>query len=324
MKLPKQQLTRVVTAGLLVGALTSCSKEPPQPLRIGTNVWPGFEAFYLARDLGYYKDTPVRLVEYPSSSEVLRAYRSGELEAAALTLDEALSLAATDPQLRIVLVTDISNGADVILAKPDIQNLRSLKGKRVGVESTALGAYVLTRALQKVEMSPQDVKIVSLEASEHERAFKAGKVDAVVTFEPVRSNLLATGAKLLFDSTQIPGEVVDVVAVRGDSINRQEDSTSALVKGWFRGLEYLKNNPQDAARRVAPREAVTPEQFLKSLEGLQIPDVQGNQQLLGKTDASLLNGAKQLSQVMVANKLLSKPVDPAPLLDDRLVRQIKP
>ena len=86
------------------------------------------------------------------------------------------------------MVTDISNGADVILAKPEIQSLKDLKGRRVGVDSTALGAFVITRALGQVGLSPKDIEIVSLGVSEQERAFKQGIVDAVVTFEPVRSN----------------------------------------------------------------------------------------------------------------------------------------
>ena len=127
-------------------------------------------------------------LSYPSSSEVIRAYRNGDLEAVAITIDETFLLAETQPNIRIVLVTDISNGADVILAKPEIQSLKDLKGRRVGVESTALGAFVITRALGQVGLSPKDIEIVSLGVSEQERAFKQGIVDAVVTFEPVRSN----------------------------------------------------------------------------------------------------------------------------------------
>lgn len=301
----------------------SCAKEPPSPLRIGTNTWPGFESLYLARSLGYYEDTAIRLVDYPSSSEVIRAYRNGELEIIAITADEVLLLASTEPNINIVVVIDVSSGGDVILGKPEIQKLQHLKGRRVGVEATALGAYMLTRALAQVGMSPKDVQIVSLGVSEHERAFKQGRVDAVVTFEPVRSNLLATGAKLLFDSTQMPGEIVDCLVVRQNLLTSQPAALQTLVNGWFRAVDYLQKKPQDAARRIAPRTGITPKQFLESLDGLRIPDIRENQKLLSKTDTSLLNAMKQLSKVMVENNLLPKAVDPAPLLDDQLVKNLK-
>ena len=307
---------------ICVFILSSCL-QPKIPLRLGTNVWPGYENFYLARDLGYYDDTSIKLVEYSSASEVLRAYRNGDLEAAALTMDEVLLLATTEANLKVILVTDISNGGDVIIATSDIKTLEDIKGKKVGVESNALGAYVITRALQTVNLSVNDIEIVSLSVSEHEKAFDDGIVDAVVTFEPVRSNLLQKGAKQIFDSTQIPGEIVDVVVIREDILKNQFSSLNDLITGWFKAFDYLKENPEDAAKRIAPREQVTPEQFLESLKGLHLPNLEENKAMLSKKDTSLLNAMNKLSQVMIDNKLLSKSVDGNSLLDAQIVESVK-
>lgn len=324
MKLLKAFIICLITILLLGFVSVSCAKEPPPPLRIGTVVWPGFECLYLARDLGYYKDTPIRLVEYSATPEITRAFRNRELEAIAYTIPEALSLIIAEPTLQVVLVTDISHGGDVILAKPDIQNLQALKGRRVGIESSsALGAYIFIRALEQVNLSPKDVQIIPLEVSEHERAFKQGTVDAVITYEPVRSNLLAAGAKLLFDSSKIPNEIVDVLLVRGNLLANQPTDLQALINGWFRALAYLKNNPQDAAHRIASREGITPKQFLESLKGIRIPDIQENQKLLGKTDASLVNTIRRLSKIMVEKNLLAQQVDPIRLLNDQLVKKVE-
>lgn len=320
---PRFCFTILIGVALVLFALVSCVKEPPPLLRVATNVWPGYETLYLARSLGYYDNTPIRLVDYPSGTEEVRAYRNGEIEAAGISIDQALVLAATEPDVRIVTVMDFSAGGDAILGKPNIKNLQDLKGRRVGVESTALGAFVITRALGKVGLSPKDVQIVSLQVSEHERAFKEGKIDAVVTFEPSLTKLLASGAKVLFDSKQIPGEIVDVLILRASAIQNQPDAVQALINGRFRALEYLQNNPQDAARRIAPRTGVTPEQFLQSLQGLSQPNLQENQRLLSKNDPTLLNSIKLLSDVMLENNLLPKPVDTTRLLSDRFVNNAK-
>jgi NitT/TauT family transport system substrate-binding protein len=312
----------IITVVLCTVTLASCIKEPP-PLRVATNVWPGYETLYLARSLGYYDNTPIRLVDYPSGTEEVKAYRNGEIEVAGISIDQALALAATQPELRIVVVIDVSEGGDVILGKPEIPNLPAIKGKRVGVESTALGAFIITRALGQKGMSPKDVKIISLQVSEHERAFKKGVVDAVVTFGPARAKLLAAGAKVLFDSSQIPGEIVDVLVVRAELITSQLKALQALVNGRFRALEYLQKNPQDAASRIAPRTGVTPEQFLESLKGLRQPDLQENQRLLSRIEPALVNATQQFSLVMLENKLLPKAIDTAPLLDDRLVKNAR-
>jgi NitT/TauT family transport system substrate-binding protein len=315
----------LIAIGTLVGLsiLVGCSKAPEAPLRVATNLWPGYETLHLAQSLGYYKDTPIQLVDLPSGSEEVRAFRNGNVEAAGISLDQALVLATTNPDVRIVTVMDFSEGGDVILAKPEFESLKALKGKRVGVEANALGAYVITRALETAGLTTKDVTIVSLELSEHERAFNDGAVDAVVTFGPARSKLLSVGAKELFTSAQIPGEVVDVLIVREGLITSQPDAVQALVKGRFQALNYLANNPQEAAQRIAPRTGVTPAQFLESLKGLRSPDLQQNQKLLSKVDQSLVQATKRLADVMLENKLLPNAIDPVPLLDDRLVQKIQ-
>ncbi|MCU0548264.1 MAG: ABC transporter substrate-binding protein [Leptolyngbya sp. Prado105] len=312
-----------IAAAFMVSSIVGCLHEPVKPIRVGYLVWPGYESLFLANDLGYYQGAGIRLVDYPSGSETIRAFRNGDLEAATLTLYEALLVAETLPNFRIVLVMDSSNGADVLLSKPTIQGLENLKNQRIGVESGAVGAYVLTRALEKVALTPKDVQVISLGVSEHEQAFKRENVDAVVTFEPTRSKLLEVGAKQLFDSTQIPGEILDILAIREDVLMQQPKTVEALIAGNFRAWKYLEKHPADAAQRIAPREGVTPEQFLESLKGIYIPDLEQNRRLLGNQDAANRERMNRVAQFMADSKLLSRKIDPVALFDDRFVRRVQ-
>ncbi len=88
---------------VLALSLAGCGVEPAPPLRIGTNVWSGYEPLYLARELGYLDPRSVHLVEYPSASEVIRAFRNQAIEAAALTFDEVLLLTQDGFEPRVVL-----------------------------------------------------------------------------------------------------------------------------------------------------------------------------------------------------------------------------
>ena len=118
-----------------------------QTLSIGTNVWPGYEPLYLARDQGFLPSEKLNLVEYPSATQVIKGFRNGAIQFAALTLDEVLILAENGLNPKVILIMDISDGGDVVLANPRFSSMQQLKGKRIAVESSALGAYVLTRAL---------------------------------------------------------------------------------------------------------------------------------------------------------------------------------
>lgn len=319
-KLPLGLLSFAIALLIIVG---SCSQKSLQPLRIATNLWPGYEPLHLARDLGYYGDTPIQIVEYASNTERVRAFRNGDVEITSASLNTVLEIAETNPDTRIFLIVDFSYGADAIVAKPEIKNLASLKGRKVGLESSTLGLFILTRGLEEVGLSLADVKTVLLEIPQQEEAFRENRVDAVVTYGPARSNLLATGAKSIFDTSQIPGEIVDTLIGSADLLNTHPAQLNVLVNAWFHALDYMNKNREDAARRMAQRQGVPTEEFKKSLNGIRFLNFIENQQLLAKTDPSFLNRAKRLANFMANNKLLKQNLDPTPLLDDRLVKNVK-
>jgi len=288
----------------MMASVGGCMREAELPLRIGTNVWIGSEPLYLARNLKYLDRGVVQLVEYPSASEVLRAFRNQAIDGMIISLDELFVLAVDGLQPKIVVVTDVSHGADVVVGRSGMQAMKDLKGKRVAVESGALGAFVLSRALALNGMQASDVNIVHLESNEHPAAFEQGQVDGAVTFDPFRGQMLRAGAHTLFDSTQIPGEIVDLLAVRDSVLEKNPQAVQALLTGWFKALDYLQREPADAAARMAVRQQITGEQFLKALQGLHIPTRAENLTMLAGTTPSLVVSGRQLMTLMVQAKLL--------------------
>jgi NitT/TauT family transport system substrate-binding protein len=304
---------------VLLWLLTGCTPEPPAPLRLGTNVWPGYEPLYLARELGHLPDPPIRLVEYGSATQVIAAFRNGVIDAAALTLDEVLLLAQDGHRPCIVAVLDFSAGADAIVARPGVKTLAELRGRRIGVENGALGAYLLTRALQHGGVPRTAVEVLPLTVDEHERAYREGRVDALVTFEPARRRLLALGARVLFDSRRLPGEIMDVLVVRRDYLDAHPQQARLLVDGWLRALATLRADPRAAAQRMAPRTGLTPQELLDGLAGLRLPDLAENHRLLAGPAPAARAAGERLVQVMLEQRLLHNPVEIERLLDPRLL-----
>jgi len=145
---------------------------------------------------------------------------------------------------------------------------------------------------------------VHLESNEHPAAFKQGLVDGAVTFDPYRTQMLGEGAQTLFDSSQIPGEIVDLLAVRESVLEKNPLAVQALLAGWFKALEYLEREPKDAAARMAVREQITGEQFLRALKGLRTPSRTDNLKMLAGATPSLVVSGRQLMTLMVQSKLL--------------------
>lgn len=313
-----------ITLMAVATLFSGCAREKAGTMRVGANVWPGYEPLFLARSLGHYDNTGIKLVEYTSTTSVIRAYKNNLIEVAAVTMDEAFLLAEDGPAGYVILIADFSNGADAVVAREDIDSMRALKGKRVGVETTALGAYMLSRSLESAGLAPKDVIVAPVEHNKQEKAFKDGLVDAVVTFDPVREKLVNAGAKTLFDSSKLPGEIVDVLYIRRDVLEKNREAADALAAGWFRALGYLQKNPDDAARRISPRENLPPEEFLKSLKGLRFPGIKENMALLSGSDPSFLNAARVLAKVMKDKNLAEVDADPSTLVNQSIIRKMAP
>ena len=292
----------------------------PEPaLRIGTNVWIGSEPRYLARELGRLDPQTVQLVEYPSASEVLRAFRNQAIDGMVISLDELFALAVDGLQPRVILVVDVSNGADVVVGRSGMRTMRDLKGKSVAVESGALGAFVLSRALALNGMQASDVNVVHLESNEQPAAFEKGEIDGAVTFDPYRAQFLKAGGRALFDSTQIPGEIVDLLAVRESVIEKEPQAIRALLTGWFGAIDYMNRDPVDAAKRMGIRQQTSGEQFREAQRGLHVPTREDNLRMLGGTQPELAVTGRRLMALMLEAKLLrsnleiERVLEPGPL-----------
>lgn len=301
--------------------LSGCTPPPNEPLQLGTNIWIGYEPLYVARARGNLPAAEVKLVEYLSASQTMQGLMDGAVDAAALTLDEALLLKQQGLDIQIVMVLDYSAGADALLARPGINSLEELKGKHIGVETTAVGAYLLQRALDKAGLKLGDITLVQLGIARHEQAYAEGAVDAVITFDPVRSRLLAKGANDLLDTRELPGEVVDVLVVRRDAAARHKGHLKTLLGAWFKTIAEIKKEPAPAAHAMEARMRLGQETILQALQGVEFPDRLANRQLLAATPPPLAVQAQRLADIMLQNQLLKRPVQATSLFDAKLLQE---
>lgn len=294
--------------------LTACNEKPERPVSIGTNVWPGYEPGYVAATNKLYGEADVSIRQFRSATEVMRAFRNQALDVAALTLDEAIQLHQGGVDIRIILVTDISNGADVIMARPPIDTVRELSGLRIGVENSALGAYMIARALQVHGLKPADVTQVSLTVDETVDYFKTGKVDAVVTFEPFKSQLAKLGARTLFDSSEIPDEIVDVLVVRAEFAEANPNALKAVVKGWLDGASKVKSGDPKVVAEMAARLGMTLPDLKTALRAMKLPGLQENRGLLSGEENPLSVASMKLVPLLEERNKARISFNPAQVL----------
>lgn len=295
---------RALLAALLVLLIGGCAPLPEPPTRVVVNPWVGYDPLVLAREHGLSNPSELQVIELHSSTESSRALRNGLADAAALTLDEALRLADEGLALRIIAVLSESNGADAVVARPGIGTPAELRGKQIALEETALGSLVLARLLEAGGLERGDVVTTQIEAFQHASMMLSGQVDAVITFEPLLSKLRAAGYGVIFDSHDMPGEIVNVLVVRADLADHR---VSQLRAAWRAGRAALEADPVRAATLLAPATELSTTEYLATLEGLRfIPDTESAARL---EPEQLAHTAGGLAAHLQGLGLISRPPD---------------
>jgi NitT/TauT family transport system substrate-binding protein len=274
----RRQLLRCIALGAVVPALGACSP-PESVLRVGSIVFPGYEFMFLARDMGLLDERRVRMVELLANTDTLRALAAGQIEAAALTMDELVSARNDGVDLRAVLIYDVSAGADAVLAHAPV-TLSTLANKRIGVEDSAVGAVMLSALLKAAGLSPDQVQKVPVTLDRTEEVFRRGAIDVVVTTEPWASRLEKSGALRLFDSSAIAGRIVDVLAVRAQALETHANALRYLIAGHFAAQALLRTDPQKAAAWMAPRLQTAAADVPSLFRRLQLPGVEQNRLMM--------------------------------------------
>lgn len=300
--------------------LSGCSPDVQPPLRLGTNVWLGYEPLYLARHEGFIDEDLVSLAEYANSSDVLRGLRSGVLDAGALTLDEVINLHSEEATHDYVIfhVVDISHGADAVVARQPIASLQELPGRRLGFELTALGSYFFQRAVDYAGINPTDIQLVNIEIDDQIAAWRRGDVDALVTFDPVRSELLAMGGVEIFTSKDIPGEIVDVLVIRRDLLQRRGAVAAHIISGWFQAVELLQRDPAYAYPIMDQRLKLGSAGIEAAYRGIRIPDRDEVRTLITGLAPGLKKSAEVMQRTMLQSKLLNQSIDLSRLFSVKL------
>ncbi len=166
---------------------------------------------------------------------------------------------------------DFSNGSDVILARRGIESVEDLAGRRVAAEPASLELVFLSRALETAGLGLDDVEVVPTPQLGMPEALAAGVVDAVVTYPPNSFAILGqdTG-HLLFDTSRVPGTIVDVLVADEELLVSRSDDIRRITRAFDRAISWAEENPDSGHARMARRQGVLPGEMKEGLSGLRM------------------------------------------------------
>ena len=193
----------------------------------------------------------IKLTQINDYVESINQYTAGQFDACVMTNMDMLTIpAAGGVDSTALIMGDFSNGNDGVVLKGKGKTLADIKGQKVNLVELSVSHYLLVRALTGAGMRERDVKIVNTSDADVVAAFSTPASTAVVTWKPQLSTVLGMqDAQLVFDSSKIPGEIMDLMVVNTATLTANPKLGKALVGAWYETLSLMLKN--DAAGQAA-------------------------------------------------------------------------
>lgn len=301
----------LVPTVLAFGALGA---QAESALKIGYSDWPGWVAWQVAIDKGWFKEAGVDVkFEWFDYSASMDAFAAGKLDAVGMTNGDMLVTGSGGAKGTVFLVTDYSNGNDMIVAKPGIKSVKDLKGKKVAVEVGLVDHLLIVNALKKAGLKGSDVTLVNAKTNELPQVFASADVSAIGVWQPVAGEALkgVPGSRAIYTSADEPGLIYDVFVASPASAKTRRADWLKVLKVWDKVVAYVKDpkTQPDAVKIMAARSGVSAEDYLPLLKGTHLLSLEDGKKVYanGPGFGSLYGSTKFVNDFNVAQKVYPAP-----------------
>jgi len=239
-------LVLCLAAGLLAGSASA-----KDSFRVAWSIYVGWMPWGYGAESGIVKKwadkygIEIEVVQINDYVESINQYTAGTFDACVMTNMDALTIpAAGGVDSTALIVGDFSNGNDGVVLKGKAE-LSDIKGQKVNLVELSVSHYLLARALDSIGSSERDLTVVNTSDADLVAAFSSPEVTAAVTWNPLLSEILAMpDTHKVFDSSQIPGEIIDLMVVNTETLQANPSLGKALVGAWYEIMSVMSR--QDA------------------------------------------------------------------------------
>lgn len=225
--------------------------EAKQKFKIAWTIYVGWMPWDYGENAGIVKKwadkygIEIEVVQLNDYVESINQYTAGAFDGCVMTNMDALTIpAAGGVDSTALIVGDFSNGNDGIILKKQ-PKLEAIKGQSVNLVELSVSHYLLARALESIGASEKDVTVVNTSDADIVAAAGTEDVTALVTWNPQLSEILKTpDTHKVFDSSQIPGEIIDLMVVNSETLKANPAFGKALVGAWYEILTLMKQDDE--------------------------------------------------------------------------------
>lgn len=319
---------------LIIVGLSGCQPESPLrpkttglPMKAGRDFWPGNFWVDIAHKKGWFKDAGlnVEMADYKADFlQSIQDWVDGKIDVAQPVFFDFIKYKAQGADLVVVAVADLSFGGDRIVARKGIKGIKDLKGKRIGLERGTFTEFMLSEALARNGMKLEDVEIVENKLRNFQPLID-GKLDAMITDQafPKEVDKLGMGHKI-FDSSEIPGLISDVMGFHGSFISERPEDVQAYVNVWHKTTTFIKENPKEAFGIISDiyKKPIGEVQAFAQVD--KILDLRDNIVAFsyGAGFESLHGAARRINDFLIEAGTVKEELDSMEFLDDRFINAL--
>lgn len=277
---------------VLVNACGISQAQALKPLRVGITSWAGFDVALYAQAANLFKQRglDVEFVRFENQQDSSRTVMRGGLDAAFVAFWDVMQVEPGEHQPVVLLTTNISAGADGIVASPAIHAVEELRGKKVGAKLGTVNHLILLEALKAHQIPPAEVQILNYSNDVAAQKLKAGAIDAAVLWEPLLgATAQSMNGNIIHTTKQVDSLVIDVLMSSDQTVATKSAELKQFLLAWFDVMHAVDTQPTIVFDAVGKKLGQSGTTFANDYAGLKKGDIALNQRMFapaGRLDAA--------------------------------------
>lgn len=301
-----------------------------KPITIGYSDWPGWVAWQVAIEKGFFKEAGVNVdFKWFDYSASINAFSANQLDAISVTNGDNLVIASGGTKGAMIMVTDYSAGNDVIIAKNGINSVDELKGKKIAVEKGLVDHLLLSTALEDAKIKSSEVNLINSMTNELPQVFNSPDVYAIAVWQPVANQALkaVSGSKIIYSSKDKPGLIYDTLTVNMTHLDAHKEEWKKIIQVWDKTVKFI-NDPathEEAVKIMANKVGVDPKQYEQFIGGTHLLDLSANKKVFSKGTGfdSIYGSTYHVNKFNVSNGVYATEQDADGLIVPTLVESLQ-
>lgn len=249
-----------LSMGVLAAIVSPAMAEEKTEFKLAWSIYVGWMPWGYLEDSGIMDKwaekygIDVEIVQINDYVESINQYTAGAFDGVSATNMDTLSIpSGGGVDTTALIVGDYSNGNDAVILKGE-GGLSDLAGKPVNLVELSVSHYLLARGLDSVGLSEADLDgVINTSDADMIAAYATDDVEAVVTWNPLVSEILGSNADAtnVFDSSAIPGEILDLMVVNTETLADNPAFGKAVAGAWYEVMGLMAAGDESVLTAMA-------------------------------------------------------------------------